>query len=478
MKLLDKYGNVEIFNRKGGIPLYKELTPPLDDLEYAIKEQVKETAIKEISIDSNKIIDSQRAKELFFKEVRKLILPNFPRLRTEQVDRISWKVVLEMVGYGALEPLLGDENLEEVMVVGEKSPVFVYHKKYGHCETNIKFRAESELRYLAEKIARDVNKRVDRSAPLLDARLPDGSRVNIAIPPISLDGVSITIRKFRKDPISIVDLINYRTMSAELAAFLWICVDGLGFRPSNIIVAGGTASGKTSTLNTLTCFIPKSTRIITIEDTAELCLYHQNKVRLETIPPNVEGRGEVVMDDLLKNALRMRPDRIIVGEVRGPEARTLFTAMNTGHAGCMSTIHANSIQDVVVRLTNAPMNVPITMIPSLDLIVMEERFFDERRGTIRRITEVAELFVDEGGEILQNSIYKWNPAQDEIKSTAIPKKTQFKLEQAAARMGTDFETELKARQELIQELISKGIARFEDIYPKVSEYVTEHKTGP
>jgi len=475
LKLLDKYGNVEIFNRKGEVPLYKELTPPLNDLEYAVKEQAKETAIKEIDSDSNKIIDPQKVKELFLKEIRKIVHSNFPRLSKEQVNRISWKVVLEMVGYGALDPLLGDEKLEEVMVLGKEFPVFVYHKKYGHCETNIKFKEASELNYLAEKIARDVNKRVDRSAPLLDARLPDGSRVNIAIPPISLDGVSITIRKFRKDPISIVDLINYGTINAELAAFLWICVDGLGFKPCNILIAGGTASGKTSTLNTLLGFILKSARIVTIEDTAELCLYHQNKVRLETIPPNVEGKGEVVMDDLLKNSLRMRPDRIMVGEVRGPEARTLFTAMNTGHDGCMSTIHANSIPDVITRLTNAPMNVPISMIPSLDLIVMEERFFDEKKGIIRRITEVAELFVDEGGEILENSIYKWNPVLDEIKGTSIPKKTQMRLEQATERLGIDFETEFRSRQEFLEKLVSEGITRFDDIYSKIGEYITEHQ---
>ncbi|MFV2041326.1 MAG: CpaF family protein, partial [Candidatus Hydrothermarchaeales archaeon] len=335
MKLLESYDNTEIYERPGDIPLYNLLSPPMSRDDYLIKENVRERAIMQIDIDPSLILDVNKRNRIFQEEILKILLEGFPELSDSKIDSISKMIVEEMVGYGRLNPLLEDEYLEEIMVMGANSPVYVYHKKFSACETNVVFNSSTEVENIAEKIARDVQRRIDRSSPILDARLPDGSRVNITIPPISLDGVSVTIRKFNRDPISIIDLINYGTISTHLAAFIWICIDGLGFSPNNIIVAGGTASGKTATLNALMVFVPKMERIITIEDTAELYLQHKNKVRLETRPPNIEGRGEVQMDELLKNALRMRPDRIIVGEVRGPEASTLFTAMNTGHDGSM-----------------------------------------------------------------------------------------------------------------------------------------------
>ncbi|RMF91777.1 MAG: CpaF family protein, partial [Methanobacteriota archaeon] len=316
MKLLDSYENVEIYERPGELPLYNLLAPPLDKEGFKIKEKVREIAIMQIDIDPSLILDVGKRNRIFKDEILKILVERFPKLSDEEMDHISDMVVEEMVGYGRLNPLLDDDNLEEIMVVGSNYPVYVYHKTYGACETNIVFNSPSEIEHIAEKIARDIQRRIDRSSPILDARLPDGSRVNITIPPISLDGTSVTIRKFNRDPITVVDLIRYGTLSSELAAFLWMCIDGLGVAPNNILIAGGTASGKTSTLNALLVFVPNRERIITIEDTAELYLRHKNRVRLETRPPNVEGKGEITMDDLLKNALRMRPDRIIVGEVR------------------------------------------------------------------------------------------------------------------------------------------------------------------
>ncbi len=201
-------------------------------------------------------------------------------------------------------------------------------------------------------------------------RLEDGSRLNATIPPASPYGPTLTIRKFLKNPLTIISLIKNRTINPRVAAFLWMCVDGLDYKPANLIVSGGTGSGKTTFLNALAVFIREGTRLVTIEDTTELQLMHEHIVRLETIPPGRDGTMEISMDTLLKNSLRMRPDRIIVGEVRGSEAVTMFTAMNTGHDGCMGTLHANTAKETATRLMSPPMNVAPIMLTALDLLVV------------------------------------------------------------------------------------------------------------
>ena len=477
MKLIESYNNVEVYERPGEIPLYNLLTPPLDKDGFTIKDAVKEIAIMQIDIDPSLIPDVKKRSRIFKEEIIKIMIERFPELSDNKADTIAWMVVEEMVGYGRLDPLLEDENLEEIMVTGANYPVYVYHKKHGACETNVVFNSTAEVQNISEKIARDMQRRIDKSSPILDARLPDGSRVNITLPPVALDGISLTIRKFNRDPITVVDLIKYGTITSEIAAFLWICIDGIGFRPNNLIVAGGTASGKTATLNALLEFVPKMERVVSIEDTAELYLHHKNRVRLETRPPNIEGRGEVTMDDLLKNALRMRPDRIIVGEVRGPEAKTLFTAMNTGHEGSMGTLHANSAHDVLTRLESPPMDVPENMIPALDLVVMQEKYFDRKKGIIRRVSEISELLIGESGGIQENSVFRWNPVTDRITSTGIPSRTQFKLEESAKMIGTDFKTELASRKKFLEGLVSEGIRSFDDIESRLNEFTAKRRVA-
>ena len=294
-----------------------------------------------------------------------------------------------MKGYGKIDPLLKDDALEEIMIIGKDKPIYVYHRNNGMMITEI-ILSEIEIKQIINKIANYVQRKIDNETPILDARLPNGSRVNATIPPITADGSTVTIRKFKKEQLTILDLISSNSISAHLAAFLWINIDGLNVRPSNIIISGGTGSGKTTTLNTLTSFIPSNERIITIEDILELQIPQEHVIRTETRPPNIEGKGEINMDILLKNSLRQRPDRIIVGEVRSKEAITLFGALNTGHSG-MGTLHANSTQETITRLINPPMNVPSIMINSIDFIVMQNRIIHPSKGIIRRITEVAEV---------------------------------------------------------------------------------------
>ena len=327
-------------------------------------------------------------------------------ISNEYLDNLARKLFQDLVGYGEIDPLIRDDNLEEIMVIGIDKPVFVYHREYGMMKTNILFKDAGEVMNLIDSIARQINRRIDQESPILDGRLPDGSRVNATIPPISADGPSMTIRKFKRDPLTIIDLINSKTISVELAAFFWLCFDGLGVKSANAIISGGTSSGKTTTLNALSSFINPKERIITIEDTLELQIPHEHVIRMETRPPNVENRGELTMNDLVKNSLRQRPDRIIVGEVRGSEAITLFTALNTGHSG-FGTLHSNDARETITRLTNAPMSVPNIMISAIDFIIMQNRIYRSDGVSFRRISEVAEVSGIEEGVIQLNKIFEW-----------------------------------------------------------------------
>ena len=327
-------------------------------------------------------------------------------ISNEYLDNLARKLFQDLVGYGEIDPLIRDDNLEEIMVIGIDKPVFVYHREYGMMKTNILFKDAGEVMNLIDSIARQINRRIDQESPILDGRLPDGSRVNATIPPISADGPSMTIRKFKRDPLTIIDLINSKTISVELAAFFWLCFDGLGVKSANAIISGGTSSGKTTTLNALSSFINPKERIITIEDTLELQIPHEHVIRMETRPPNVENRGELTMNDLVKNSLRQRQDRIIVGEVRGSEAITLFTALNTGHSG-FGTLHSNDARETITRLTNAPMSVPNIMISAIDFIIMQNRIYRSDGVSFRRISEVAEVSGIEEGVIQLNKIFEW-----------------------------------------------------------------------
>jgi len=338
------------------------------------------------------------------------------------------------------------------------------------CFTNVIFENEDPVKYIIDKMARVVGRRIDQQTPLLDARLPDGSRVNATIPPVSLDGPTISIRKFRKDPLTIIDILNLSTLSTNVAAFVWLTVDGFGIKPANILFAGGTGCGKTTTLNAATTFVPERERIISIEDTAELQLPHKHWIRLETRPPNVEGRGEIIMDDLVKNALRMRPNRMVVGEVRGPEARTMFTAMNTGHDGCMGTVHSNSAVETITRLTEAPMAVPEIMIPALDVIVMQQRIYHRQKGQIRRVTEVAEVTGLEGGKPQLSRVFKWNPREDVVESTGVPSKIKRTIAEFSGMSGNDIENELEKRAAVLGWMKNQGVRNIFEVGRVIQEY--------
>jgi pilus assembly protein CpaF len=318
--------------------------------------------------------------------------------------RVIAEIVAEAVGFGPIQPLLEDDSISEIMINGPKQ---VYVERAGKLEsTAVSFRDDSHVLHLIEKIVAPLGRRIDEGMPMVDARLPDGSRVNAVIPPLALNGPTVTIRKFAKDPLTCDDLLNFGTWSREMAVFLEAAVKGR----LNIIVSGGTGSGKTTTLNVLSGFIPGDERIVTIEDAAELQLRQEHVVSLETRPPNIEGKGAITIRDLVRNSLRMRPERIVVGEVRGGEALDMLQAMNTGHDGSLTTGHANSPRDMLARLETmvlmAGMELPVRAIreqisSAIDLIVQQSRL----RDGSRKITHITEVQGMEGEIIVLQELF-------------------------------------------------------------------------
>ncbi len=319
-------------------------------------------------------------------------------------SRISQEIADDILGYGPLEPLLRDPDLSEVMVNTYQD---IYVERSGKLvKVDATFADEAHLRRTIDKIVSKIGRRVDETSPMCDARLPDGSRVNAIIPPLALDGSKLTIRKFSEDPYTVNDLVNFGTLSRASADLLDACVRGR----LNILVSGGTGAGKTTTLNVLSSFIPTDERIVTIEDAAELRLVQDHVLRLESRPPNIEGKGAVTIRDLVKNSLRMRPDRVIVGEIRDAAALDMLQAMNTGHDGSISTLHANTPRDALSRLETmvlmAGMDLPVRAIreqfaSAVDLIIQQTRLKD---GT-RRITAITEIVGMEGDIITTQDVF-------------------------------------------------------------------------
>jgi len=311
-----------------------------------------------------------------------------------------------VLGYGPLEPLLARDDIADIMVNGADT---TYIEVNGKIErTNIRFRDNAQLMNICQRIVSQVGRRVDDASPICDARLLDGSRVNVIAPPLAIDGPTLTIRKFKKDKLKLQDLVNFKSISEPGAEILRI----IGHSRCNVLISGGTGSGKTTLLNCLTAFIEPGERVITCEDSAELQLQQPHVVRLETRPPNIEGSGEISMRDLIKNCLRMRPERIIVGEVRGPEAFDLLQAMNTGHDGSMGTLHANTPREALSRvesmITMGGFTLPQKTIRemicgSIDLIVQASRL----RDGSRRIMNVTEVMGLEGDTIVLQDILKY-----------------------------------------------------------------------
>ena len=322
-------------------------------------------------------------------------------------QRLLREVMDEVFGFGPIEVLLRDPDVSDILVNG---PQQVYVEKHGQLEkTEVSFMDDKHLMRIINRIGANVGRRIDESTPMLDARLPDGSRVNAIIPPLALDGPMVSIRRFGAIPIDIHRLLEFDTLTEDMAFFMKACVQCR----MNILISGGTGTGKTTFLNSLSRWIPEGERVVTIEDAAELQLQRDHVVRLETRPPNIEGEGQITQRDLVRNTLRMRPDRIIVGEVRGAEALDMLQAMNTGHEGSMTTVHANSPRDSLRRIENmvsmAGLNYPVSAIreqlsSALDVLIQLERM----TGGRRKVVKIVEITSMEGDTICLHDIFQFN----------------------------------------------------------------------
>jgi pilus assembly protein CpaF len=367
-----------------------------------------------------------------------------PLLNRMERERLIDEVLDETFGFGPLEALLKDPTISDILVNG---PHKIYVERRGKLEkTDVKFRDNDHLLQIIDRIVSKVGRRVDETSPMVDARLPDGSRVNAIIPPLALDGPSMSIRRFGANPLKLEDLLNYKAFTPEMAMLLEACIKAR----LNIVISGGTGSGKTTLLNTLSAFIPAEERIITIEDAAELQLQQDHIVRLETRPPNIEGKGAVATRDLVRNALRMRPERIIIGECRGAESLDMLQAMNTGHAGSMTTLHANSPRDAQARLETmimmAGMELPMKAMrqqisSAVDLLIQANRL----QGGPRKLTSITEVMNMEQDIIIMQDIFRYRQlgidqngrAFGQFETTGVRPSFVARLEQAGIKLPSN-----------------------------------------
>ena len=415
MGLAERLGQAKV-DRSGTRPSAASVSRLEVGTDYSsLKREVQEWLTESIGQDIYAgRIEQSRLESLVFEAITEVLARNARPLSGSDRARLVQEVVDDVLGNGPLEPLLRDPEVTEIMVNGFDT---IFVERHGRISrTSLRFADDNHLRQTIDRIVSRVGRRIDEASPMVDARLPDGSRVNAVIPPIALDGASLTIRKFAKEAYTAADLISMGTITRQATDLLRACVRG----KLNVLISGGTGSGKTTTLNILSGFIPEDERIITIEDAAELQLAQPHVMRLESRPANIEGAGLITIRDLVRNSLRMRPDRIIVGEVRDAAALDMLQAMNTGHEGSLSTVHANSPRDALSRVETmvlmASMDLPVRVIreqitSALDLLVHQERM----RDGSRHITRISEIVGREGDTIQMQDlfIYQYSGAEDD-----------------------------------------------------------------
>lgn len=450
------------------IRTYSLRAPQWEKGTSAFIEDLKSELLKKVSITSQEALNLKMADELkarFLDIGRDMVQQSMPHLTPVQADLMARKIVQDMLGLGDLEFLLHDDWIEEICVNGSDQPVWAYHRKYGWIKTDIFVPSENQIWNYATSIARGVGRQINTQTPLLDASLSTGDRVNATLAPISYFGNTITIRKFARKPWTITDYVSKNTISAEVAALLWLAIQ----YELNIIVSGGTGAGKTSLLNVLSMFMPQNQRVVSIEQTRELTLL---KTYFQWVPlivrePTPEGKSGITMLDLMVNALRMRPDRILVGEIRrAEEAQVLFEAMHTGHS-VYATLHAETVGETVRRLTNPPINIAPVMMESLHLVVAMYR---DRRKNVRRVLEVGELVPTDREGVTQNVIYRWRAYRDGLVKAEPSVRVLATIKSYTNMDDEDIRRNLAEKQEILEWMVKNGINTIEDVSHIIASY--------
>jgi len=461
------------------VPHYKLVLPELDVATLALLDDIKDRLISGVEMSTSEILDPKLLVQLkteFSEKAGLLLAQELPGLDDDAKKHLTLNLLHELIGLDELEYFLQDPNLEEIVVNSASEPVRVYHKKFGWLLTNIIPENEMRIQNYANTIARRIGREITTLNPLLDAHLISKDRANAILTPISTKGNTITIRKFARDPWTATDFINSGTATPEVLALIWLMMQ----YEMNIIISGGTGSGKTSFLNIMMPFIPPNHRIISIEDTRELQLpEYLYWCPLTTREPNPEGKGEVSMLDLIINALRMRPDRIVMGEIRKKrEAEVLFEAMHTGHS-VYGTIHADTCEQTITRITNPPIDVPHSMLEAVHLDVV--MFRDRRRG-IRRIFEVGELVLDEekrrSGDVRYkpNIIYRWDARDDKIVPNVEPMRLFTELYRHTGLTRAEVVDDINQKRKILCWLVDHKVRQIDSVGRVFNRYYIDRPT--
>jgi len=447
---------------------YMIIEPQMNKSDNVNFRVIKKLLISELDISLNSIKTKKEAAKELKSKILHLIKKYNIDIQTKSLSKITYYAIRDFVYMGKIEPLMRDHMIEEISCDGTNVPLYIWHREFESVPTNIVFENEDDLNNFVQKLSYIGGKHASLANPIVDASLPDGSRINLTLGhEITKRGSTFTIRRFRADPITIIDLIKFRTISVYEAAYLWYAVEN----NSTMLVAGGTASGKTTLLNSLSSFIRPGQKLVSIEDTHELNLLHENWIPAVSRQNFTDGQiGEITQYDLLRAALRQRPDILIVGETRGREAYTLFQAMATGHGG-YSSIHADSVEATLTRLVSSPMDVPKALIANtLDIITLQlkMRFNDKSVRRIIQISEIAGLD-DKTGEIKTHEIFKWNPNDDrhEFSGDSI---VMNKIKERTGVSDDQITYELKKRKTALEWLTENNIRGHKEVMKNILEF--------
>lgn len=455
---------------RGGLS-YTIIEPSLSEKDKKNFEIIKKLLMIELTVSLSEIKTKKAAEIKLARKIAQLIKKYKLEIPAKNLSKITYYAIRDFVYLGKIEPLMRDHMVEEISCDGTNIPLYIWHREFESIPTNIRFETDKELNNFARKVSYISGKHVSMANPIVDAALPDGSRINLTLGhEITKRGSTFTIRRFRADPITIVDLIKFQTMSADIAAYLWYVAE----KNSTMLVAGGTASGKTTALNALASFIRPGQKIVTIEDTQELNLPHENWIPAVSRQNFTDGQiGEINQFDLLRAALRQRPDIIIVGETRGREAYTLFQAMATGHGG-FSSIHADSVEATLTRLASSPMDIPKTLIANtLDLIYLQLKLRVKDKS-VRRVIQISEIAgLDQNtGEIRTHEIFKWDP-QTDTHSYAGNSVVLDKIKERHGESDEQINYELSKRKLALEWMVKNNIREHKEVSNNIKEFYAD-----